>query len=66
MKRPAVFIDKDGTLIEDIPYNVDPDLICFTKGAEVGLQRLMQAGYRLVIVTNQCTAKCFAHAATFR
>ena len=23
----AVFIDKDGTLVEDVPYNVDPALI---------------------------------------
>jgi len=26
-KRKAVFLDKDGTLIPDIPYNVNPDLI---------------------------------------
>jgi histidinol phosphatase-like enzyme len=23
----AIFLDKDGTLIEDVPYNVDPALI---------------------------------------
>jgi len=49
----AVFLDKDGTIIEDLPYNVDPDRIRFMPGAENGLQLLHQAGYRLFIVTNQ-------------
>ncbi|RPJ58873.1 MAG: HAD family hydrolase, partial [Acidobacteria bacterium] len=36
MPSPAVFLDKDGTLIHDVPYNVDPALICFTPGAAEG------------------------------
>lgn len=51
--RPAVFIDKDGTLIEDVPYNVDPALVTFTPGALEGLRLLDQHGFALVIVTNQ-------------
>lgn len=50
---PAVFIDKDGTLIEDVPYNVDPALIRFTSGAIPALRMLASAGLPLVIVTNQ-------------
>lgn len=50
---PAVFIDKDGTLIEDVPYNVDPDLIRFTPGAIPALRLLAGAGLPLVVVTNQ-------------
>lgn len=50
---PTVFLDKDGTLIEDVPYNVAPDKIRLTNGAAEGLKRLQKAGYRLVVVTNQ-------------
>lgn len=49
----AVFLDKDGTLIEDVPYNVDPDHIRLTIGAVEGLQSLHAAGYRLIVVSNQ-------------
>jgi histidinol-phosphate phosphatase family protein len=50
---PVVFLDKDGTLIEDLPYNVDPERIRLAPGAERGLPLLHEAGYRLVVVSNQ-------------
>jgi len=53
MTSRAVFLDKDGTLIEDVPYNVDPDLIRLTTGAETGLRSLHQAGYELIVISNQ-------------
>ena len=31
--RRAVFLDKDGTIIENVPYNVDPELIRLDPGA---------------------------------
>jgi histidinol-phosphate phosphatase family protein len=49
----AVFVDKDGTLIEDVPYNVDPALLRFTPGAIEGLRLLNSQGWRLIVVTNQ-------------
>jgi D-glycero-D-manno-heptose 1,7-bisphosphate phosphatase len=49
----AVFLDKDGTLIEDVPYNVDPQRLRLTQGATEGLRRLHEAGYRLIVVSNQ-------------
>ncbi len=49
----AVFLDKDGTLIEDVPYNVDPDKIKFTRGCESGLQLLQSKGYKLIVISNQ-------------
>lgn len=49
----AVFLDKDGTLIENVPYNVDPAHIRFTPGALAGAKALHDAGYQLVIITNQ-------------
>lgn len=50
---PAVFLDKDGTLIENIPYNVDPARIRLAPGAGAALRRLRAAGYRLFVVSNQ-------------
>ncbi len=50
---PAVFFDKDGTLIEDVPYNVDPALIELAAGARELLVQLHEAGYRIVVVSNQ-------------
>jgi histidinol-phosphate phosphatase family protein len=49
----AVFLDKDGTLIEDVPFNVDPDRIHLTAGAAEGLRQLHRAGYLLVVISNQ-------------
>lgn len=53
MSIRAVFLDKDGTLIEDVPYNVDPELLHLTQGAVEGLHVLHTAGYPLIVITNQ-------------
>jgi histidinol-phosphate phosphatase family protein len=50
---PTVFLDKDGTLIDDLPYNVDPERIRLAPNSRAGLRLLGAAGARLVIVTNQ-------------
>jgi len=52
-KQPAIFIDKDGTLVENVPYNVDPALLRFMPNACEALHALAAAGYLLVVVTNQ-------------
>lgn len=52
-RSPAIFIDKDGTLVENVPYNVDPAKLRFTPHAFEGLRRLERAGFKLVVVTNQ-------------
>jgi D-glycero-D-manno-heptose 1,7-bisphosphate phosphatase len=49
----VVFVDKDGTLIEDLPYNVDPRRVRFAPGARDAVALLGAAGYGLVVVTNQ-------------
>jgi histidinol-phosphate phosphatase family protein len=51
--RSAVFLDKDGTLVEDVPFNVDPAKIRLTRGAGPALARLSGAGHLLVVVSNQ-------------
>lgn len=53
MNKSAVFLDKDGTLIHDIPYNVDPERMTLTPNAAVGLQLLARHGYALIVVSNQ-------------
>lgn len=53
MTSKAVFLDKDGTLVEDVPYNIDPDLIRLADGAFESLRLLQEAGYKLIVVTNQ-------------
>jgi D-glycero-D-manno-heptose 1,7-bisphosphate phosphatase len=51
--RKAIFIDKDGTLIVDVPYNIDPEKIRLTDNCITGLLKLQQRGYLLLIVSNQ-------------
>src|SRR4051794_4150903 len=52
-KEKAVFIDKDGTLIHDVPYNVDPRRVRLAAHAGRALRRIGEAGYKLIIVSNQ-------------
>ncbi len=53
MSYKAIFLDKDGTLVENVPYNVNPDLITLAKGAVESLRTLQDFGFRLFVVTNQ-------------
>jgi D-glycero-D-manno-heptose 1,7-bisphosphate phosphatase len=52
MKR-AVFLDRDGTLIEDKDYLHRPEEVVFFAGAAGALRRLQAAGFMLFLVTNQ-------------
>src|SRR5690606_41820641 len=38
--RAAAFLDKDGTLLVDVPYNVDPARMSLAPGAPAGLRRI--------------------------
>jgi HAD superfamily hydrolase (TIGR01662 family) len=49
----AVLFDRDGTLVVDVPYNGDPELVQPMPGAKAALDRLRAAGLRLGVVTNQ-------------
>lgn len=49
----AVFIDKDGTLIKNVPYNIDPALISFEEGVVDGLHLLKESDFKLVVISNQ-------------
>lgn len=49
----AVFLDKDGTLIEDIAFNVDPGKIKLYPDIPGALKLLSDNGFKLVLVSNQ-------------
>lgn len=49
----AVLLDRDGTLVEDVPYNGDPERVLPKPGAREALDRLRRAGVPLAVVSNQ-------------
>ena len=53
MTRPAVFIDLDGTIIVEKVYLSDPDGVEVIPGAVDAMKELRDAGFAIVVVTNQ-------------
>ena len=51
--RPAVFLDRDGTIIHDTAYIADPDDVRLIDGAAPAIARLNAAHIPVIIVTNQ-------------
>jgi D-glycero-D-manno-heptose 1,7-bisphosphate phosphatase len=51
--RPAVFVDRDGTIISERSYLADPEGVGLVPGALAALADLRRAGFALVMVTNQ-------------
>jgi len=51
--RPAVFLDRDDTLIANVPYLADPALIRVLPGAAEAVASLNRAGFAVVLATNQ-------------
>ena len=49
----AIFLDKDGTLIDNVPYNVEPRRIRLSSGAGPALRLLARLDYRFFVVSNQ-------------
>jgi len=49
----AVLFDRDGTLIDDVPYNGDPDRVSLVPTAAAAVRRLREAGIAVGLVTNQ-------------
>jgi len=52
-REPAVFLDRDFTIIEDTEYSTDVARLAPLPGVVEALKELKRSGYRLVIVTNQ-------------
>ncbi len=51
--RPAAFLDRDGTLIEEVNYLHRPEQVRVIPGVVETLRRLREEGVALVVVTNQ-------------
>ena len=51
--KPFVFIDRDDTIIYDIPYLDEPSLVKLTPGAAEGLAEFRRLGFCIVVISNQ-------------
>ncbi len=51
--KPAVFLDRDGTLNEEVDYLSDPDQLALIPGAAGAVARLNARGIPVIVVTNQ-------------
>ena len=49
----AVFLDRDGTIMEDAHYIKSPDQVRLIPGAAAAVRRINDAGIRAIVVTNQ-------------
>jgi len=53
IKKPVVFLDRDGTINKDVPYCSCPDEFILLSGAGEAIARLNQSGFAVVVITNQ-------------
>ena len=51
--KPAIFLDRDGTLIVEAGYLHEPEKVKLIPGAGEGVRRLAEGGFELFIATNQ-------------
>ncbi len=53
MKRAAVFLDRDGTINEEVGYLREPGALILIDGSSEAVRRINEAGFSAVLVTNQ-------------
>jgi len=53
MPHKAIFLDRDGTIIDDSGYLSDPAGVHLLPGVDLAIKSLRGAGYKIVVVTNQ-------------
>jgi D-glycero-D-manno-heptose 1,7-bisphosphate phosphatase len=51
--KPAIFLDRDGTLMEEVGYCSDPAQVRVFTGVTAALEQLRDAGFLLILITNQ-------------
>ena len=49
----AVFLDRDGTIVEDVGYISSPQQLNFIPGSIEAIKKLNAAGYKVIVITNQ-------------
>ncbi len=52
-RRPAVFLDRDGVIVEEVDYLSHPKDLRVLAGAPAAIRSLRAAGYRVIVVSNQ-------------
>src|SRR5216117_2721137 len=52
-RTPTVFVDRDGTIMQDADYCSNPQQVKIFPGIPEALQRLKSNGFKLIIITNQ-------------
>lgn len=52
-RKPAVFLDRDGTIMEDVDYCGRAEDVHVYEGASAAIRRMKEAGYKIVVVSNQ-------------
>jgi len=52
-RKPAIFLDRDGTLNEEVDYLSEPERLVMIPGAAAAVARLNALGIPVVVVTNQ-------------
>ena len=53
VQRPAVFLDRDGTINHDVSFLTRPEQFELISGAGAAIKTLSDAGFRIVVITNQ-------------
>ena len=53
MTNRAIFLDRDGTLVHARHYPSRPEQLVLYNGVDTGLRALQQAGFQLIVITNQ-------------
>ena len=53
MPQPTIFLDRDGTINFDPGYLNNPDAVRLIEGAGAALKLLKDAGYLLLVISNQ-------------
>lgn len=53
MKKPVIFLDRDGTINDDPGYLSDPAQFILLPGALEGMAALQAKGFELIVITNQ-------------
>ena len=50
---PAVFLDRDGVIVHEVDYLVDPKQLKLLAGSAKAIARLRAAGFKLIVISNQ-------------
>jgi D-glycero-D-manno-heptose 1,7-bisphosphate phosphatase len=53
MKSPALFLDRDGTINEEVDFLTNPDHLHLISGVSAALREAKSMGFKLFVITNQ-------------